>query len=103
MEAIKKGTVESLIVVLKDRLENLEDISAVGDMRFFVHKKEDDSLVQPDSVPAFDAEEPMWAICPIDTTLAAYEANKEYKLYVKYTAGSEAPVLGPENFRVVSD
>ncbi len=103
MEAIKKGTVESLIVVLGDRLENLNDVSGITDLRFFVHKKEDDSLVQPDSVPAFDVEEPMWVVCSIDTTLGAYEADKTYKLYLKYTAGTEAPILGPELFKVVSD
>lgn len=103
MEVIKKGSVESIIVAMGDRLENINDLGTVTNLRYFVHKKSDNSLVQPDSIPASDPDELMWAICTIDTTLSAYEVDMEYKLYVKYQAGSEAPILGPRNFRVVSD
>jgi hypothetical protein len=45
----------------------------------------------------------MTAICEIETTLAAYAAGEEYKLSLKYTAGSEGAVLGPTFFRVEDD
>lgn len=104
MEVIKKGSVESIVVVLNDRLNNISDLGTLADLRFFTTKKSDTAtVVQPESIVAVDPDEPMWAICSIDTALAAYDPNEEYNLYIKYVAGSEAPILGPERFRVVSD
>lgn len=103
MEVLKKGTVESILVAMRDRLGNLSDLSTVSNPRFDVKKKSDGSAVQTNSVWTVDADFPMTAICPIDTTLAAYVAGEEYKLYVKYTAGSESPVKGPLFFRVEDD
>ena len=40
----------------------------------------------------------MTVICEIDTTLVGYDVSiddAEFKLYLKYTAGTESPILGP--------
>lgn len=110
MEVIKKGSVESLVVPLKDRLNNIIDLNDVTGLVFDTKKKMDDSACETDKVVFIDADNLMWAICEIDTTVAAYDPaddttgeTGEYKLYVKYTAGTEAPILGPRFFRVEDD
>ncbi len=103
MEVIKKQSIESIIVPVRDRLQNLESLAEVSNLRFYVRKKSDDSAVQSDTVPALDDDEPFWCICPIDTTLEAFVPDEEYKLYIKYGIGAESPILGPIFFRVVSD
>lgn len=103
MEVLKKGTIESLLVGLRDRLGNVTSLGSVSSTTFDVKKKSDGSAVQTNAPWTYDADFPMTAICEIDTTLAAYVAGEEYKLYVKYTAGSESPVLGPHYFRVEDD
>ena len=103
MEVIKKGSVESLIVALRDRLGNVSDLNDVTSLLFDTKKKENNAACETNKVIVIDPEYPMSAVCSIDTTLVAYEAGKEYKLYIKYTAGSEAPVIGPRFFRVEDD
>lgn len=103
MEVLKKGSIESLLVALADRLNNIQDLSTVTTPRFDIKKKSDNSAVQTNVVWVVDPEYPMTAVCSIDTTLAGYVAGEEYKLYLKYTAGSESPILGPKFFRVEDD
>jgi hypothetical protein len=103
MEAIKKGSIEALIVPLRDRLGNVVNLTSVSNLKFSTTLKDDDTAVQTDAGVALDGDNPMYALCEIDTTLAAYVEDEEYKLYIKYTDGTEAPVLGPVFFRVVSD
>lgn len=103
MEVLKKGSIESLLVAMRDRLGNISDLTVVSTLRFDTRKKSDDSAVQTNSLVALDPEYPMTAICSIDTTLAGYVGGEEYKLYIKYTAGTEAPVKGPVFFRVEDD
>jgi hypothetical protein len=103
MECLKKGTVESLLVALRDRLGNVTDLSTVASPTFDVRKKEDNSAVQTGTTWLVDSDFPMTAICLIDTTLSGYVAGDEYKLYIRYTAGSETPIRGPIEFRVEDD
>jgi len=103
MEVLKKGSIESLVVALRDRLGNVSTLATVTNLKFDTKKKSDNTAVQSNVNAALDADIPMSAICEIDTTLAGYVAGEEYKLYVKYAAGSEAPILGPRFFRVEDD
>ena len=105
MEVIKKGSIESLMVPLRDRLNNVDDLSVdVTNLRFDTKKKSDGGAVENNISCAFDLpDNPMVAICSIDSTLVAYVAGEEYKLYLKYTAGSESPILGPVFFRIEDD
>lgn len=101
METIVKGSIESLAVALRDRLNNVSNLTVVSSPLFYVHDEETDAAVQPLTPFTIDPDFPMTAICEIDTTLAAYVKGGTYNLYVKYTSGSESPVLGPEKFRVI--
>lgn len=103
MEVLKKGTIESLLVPLRDRLENINDLTLVSNLKYDTKKKSDNGACETNKVATSDPDIPMTAICPIDTTLSAYTAGEEFKLYIKYTAGTEAPILGPIFFRVEDD
>jgi len=103
MEVLKKGTVESLLIAMRDRLEVLTDLDNVTSRLFDVKLKDDDSAVQTNIAWSRHASKPMTGIFPIDTTLAAYVIGKEYKLYVKFTSGLDIVVKGPIFFRVEDD
>jgi len=108
MEVLKKGTVESLLVPLRDRLGNILTLASVTNLKFDTKKKDDGTACETNKTATFDVDQPMTAICEIDTTLAAYvietdDDHEEFKLYLKYTAGSESPILGPVFFRVEDD
>lgn len=103
MEVLKKGSIESLLVAMRDRLGNVTDLSTVTSPTFDVRAKVDNSPVQMGSTWIVDADYPMTAICVIDTSLSGYVAGDEYKLYIRYTAGSESPIRGPIEFRVEDD
>lgn len=103
MEVLKKGTIEPLLVGLRDRLQNISSLGAVTNLRFDTKKKSDGAAVQTDVAASFDSDIPMTAICLIDTTLAGYVGGEEYKLYLKYTLGADLPILGPIFFRVEDD
>jgi len=108
METLKKGTVQSLLVALRDRLGNVDTLASVTNLKFDTKKKSTGAACETNKTATFDADYPMTAICEIDTTLAAYSVDidddhEDFALYLKYTAGSENPILGPEFFRVESD
>lgn len=103
MEVIKKNSVESLLVAVRDRLNNIDDLADVTSLRFDTKAKVDNTACETNKPAELDPEYPMTAICSVDTSLVVYEAGYEYKLYLKYTAGTEAPVLGPLFFRVEDD
>jgi hypothetical protein len=103
MEVLKKGSIESLLVPLRDRLGNVTSLASVTNLKFDVKKKLDNSAIETNKNATMDVDVPMSAICEIDTTLSGYAISEEYKLYLKYTAGSESPILGPVFFRVEDD
>ena len=103
MEVLKKGTTEALLIYMRDRLGNLTDLNTVTGNTFEVRKKIDNSLIQPATAWTVDPDWPMTAICVIDTNISGYVAGDEYKLYIRYTAGSESPLRGPIEFRVEDD
>jgi len=103
MEVLNKGSVESLLVAVRDRLTNIDDLATVTNLKFDTREKVAQTAVQTNVNAVLDSDYPMTAICEIDTTLAGYVAGEEYHLYLKYTAGSENPILGPVPFRVEED
>lgn len=102
-EVLQKGTIEPLLIALRDRLGNLTDLSTVSSPFFDVKRQSDNTVIQSNQVWTVDPDYPMTAICLIDTSLAAYTAGETYKLYLKYAAGSESPLKGPIIFRVEDD
>jgi hypothetical protein len=103
MEVLTKGTVEALLVAVRDRLGNISNLEPLSGRTFDVRRKLDNTAVQSNVAWTVDTDWPMTAICEIDTTLAGYVAGDEYKLYLKYASGSEHPVKGPLEFRVEAD
>lgn len=103
MEVIKKGSIESLLLPLRDRLSNISNLNTVTSLVFDTKKKSDGSAVETAKAVWIDADFPMTAVCEINGTLSGYVGGEEYKLYLKYTAGTESPILGPIFFRVEDD
>jgi hypothetical protein len=99
MEVLKKGTVEPLLVNLRDALENITDLTTVTNLRFDVVDKDGNVDINNQAC----SSEGMVAICLIDTTPGAFVAGEQYNLYLKYTDGSASPILGPIRFRIESD
>lgn len=103
MEVLKVGTIQSLLIPLRDRLNNVDDLADLTNLRFDTKKKTDNSACESNKVVLLDSDYPMTAICEIDATNAAYSPGIEFKLYLKFTSGSENPILGPVFFRVEDD
>jgi len=103
MEVLTKGTIEPLMVALRDRLENIDDLSTVLNPKFSTRKKSDDSAVESNKTWTVDPGFPMTALCLIDTTVSAYDAGETYKLYLTWEDGSQSPLKGPIEFRVEGD
>jgi hypothetical protein len=103
MEVITKGSVEPLMVALRDRLNNVDDLDIVDGKLYDVKRKSDDEDVQMNQVWVVDPDYPMYALCVIDSTLSDYTPGDEYKLYVKWTEGGAQVVKGPLYFRVEAD
>jgi hypothetical protein len=103
LEVLKKGSIEPLLVPVRDRLGNISTLTGVANLLFDTKKKSDNAACETNKLVVLDPDWPMTAICEIDTTLVAYAAGEEFKLYLKWTAGSENPVLGPISFRVQDD
>lgn len=103
LEVLKKGTVEPLLVHLRDRLEGIDDLSTdVTNPRFDVIDSLDVVKIA-NGVPTFIVGHPMIAVCTIDTTSGGGWASDEYRLYFKYDDGSSQPVLLVGKFRVEDD
>lgn len=100
MEVIVKGSVQSLLVALRDRLGNLTSLDDATSVTFDVQPKGGGTAIESNVPVTFDADDPMVAICEVDTTDSGYTAGEEYWMYLKYTTGSESPILGPVKFRV---
>lgn len=103
MEVLTKGTVEVLIVPLRDRLSNIDSLDVVGGKLFDIDRKSDDESVVANGVWFTDVDHPMYALCNIDTTLSDFTPGDEYKLTIKWTSGSEQVKKGPFYFRVEDD
>ncbi len=103
MEVITKGSVEPLMVALRDRLNNITDLDDVTGKLYDVKRKSDDLAVQTNQVWVVDPDFPMYAVCVVDSTLSNYAPGDEYKLYVKWTEGGSQVVKGPLYFRVEGD
>ncbi len=103
MEVITKGSVEPLVVAMRDRLNNVEDLTILNNKFYDVKRKSDNLAVQTNQVWVVDPDFPMQAICMIDTTLSNYTPGDTYKLYVKWDEGGSQVVKGPLFFNVESD
>lgn len=99
MEVLKKGTNEPILVSLRDALENITSLASVSNLRFDVKDKAG-ALLITDQVATYEG---MVAICVVNTTPAGFVAGDQYRLYLKFTDGSQSPIIGPILFGVEDD
>lgn len=104
---LQKGTIEPLIVDMRDRLETITNMATVTNLRFSV-KDRAGNIEIASGIPTTDA---MKVICLIDTTGASWDQDivkagvqgDEYRLYISFTDGSAAPLILVGKFRVEDD
>ena len=84
-EVLKKGSVEPLLIGMRDRLDNINTLDDVVGRLFDVRRKSDNVDVQTNGVWTVDPDHPMTVICVIDTTLVNYTPGDRYKVYLKFT------------------
>lgn len=100
---MQKGSVEPIVIDMRDRLENLTDMGTVSNLRFSV-KDSAGAVEVAAGTPSTDA---MKVICLIDTTGASWSApdqtGDEYRLYLTFQDGSATPLLLIGKFRVEND
>ena len=95
---LRSGTKEYLLVNVGDRIENVDDLSALNPT-FSVYDPNDTPMQV--NVPAnVIAGFLMVAQCLIDTTAGGGWPSNKYRLYLSLSASPEAPILGPVVFRV---
>ena len=100
-EVLKQGTIEPLIVNLRDRLGTIDDLATdVTNLRFDVIASDGTTFKVTNGVPSTVGTK---AICLIDTTTGGGWPDDEYTLWIKYTDGSASPVLYAGKFRVEAD
>jgi hypothetical protein len=92
---LPKGTIEHLIVQVKDRLNNVTDLSLLTPL-FDVRKRGASSYIVQGAVPTILD---MTLYCLVDTTVADYVSGT-YELFVYFDNTPELPRLGPFEFEV---
>jgi hypothetical protein len=95
---LNKGTIEPVIVSMRDKLENIDDMATVTNLRFDVK----DSAGVTEILNGVPSTSGMRVICVIDTTGVGWTTD-EYRLYLKFTDGVTNPELLVGKFRVEDD
>lgn len=95
---LNKGTIEPVIISMRDKLETVDDMADVTNLRFDVK----DSAGNAEVTNGLPTTAGMKVICVIDTTGAGWTTD-EYRLYLKFTDGSTNPELLVGKFRVEDD
>ena len=94
METLIKGTTETLVAKLDDRLDNVTDLTTYN-VDYKVTSEDDDSVIQ--NWTPVNSKSGMKVFILVNTTGAGWVIGT-YKLYVRPTIGSEQPILGPWEF-----
>lgn len=92
---LPKGTIEHLIVQVKDRLNNVNDLSTLTP-RYDIRRQGDPTLLFT-ALPATAIG--MALYCLVDTTADAY-TNGTYELFAYFDNLPEIPRLGPFEFDI---
>ena len=98
MYKIVKGSKEHMVIDVDDELGELTTLETAG-LQYSVKDRMGDDTSPPMNNLAGDAED-MQARCLIDTT--GLDVG-QYRLFIKFNALPEVPVLGPFLFQVSDD
>ena len=93
--SLPKGTKEFLVVIVVDRLNNIDDLENADDVKFDVTTLDDDPVIT-DGDPQLDG---MSALCLVDTSDMD---EGDHLLYLKVDITPQNIVLGPFRFYVDS-
>lgn len=93
--AIVPGTKETARVTIDDLSDLVSDLSASGPT--FTVKNEAGTNIVTDSAATASG---LVISCLVDTTVGGIWPEGEYRLFVKFTVGSEVVIKGPHYFMV---
>jgi hypothetical protein len=93
---LAKGTIEGVEVTLIDNTGTVTDLAA-SSPSYDVVNDAGTTVVTSGTATASG----MTIHCRIDTTISAYTAGTHYNLFVKFTAGSESPRIGPYDLFII--
>ena len=96
MIRLNKGTKENIIIDVTDQLNNLTTLDGAGAQYSIVTDDDTETEIESDLNAA---NINMSAYCMIDTTQVEYVIGP-YRLYLRFNAISEIPLLGPVLFTV---
>lgn len=95
---IHAGSTEYIMVTVGDRLEAVEDITAL--LPAFTIYAADDTVQQASTLAEINDDEPMVALCLINTGTPTLWSSGIYRLILSLTAAPEAPLLKAATFKV---
>lgn len=95
---IRSGSIEYILVTVGDHLENVASLSLLNPT-FSVYDENDDLMIT-NQVANTDIDQPMVALCLIDTTTSGGWTSGKYRLELKLQAAPETPILAPVEFMV---
>jgi hypothetical protein len=99
MISLNRGTKEDILVTIVDNADSpITDLTALSPK--YSTKNPTGGAVSTDVVAPIDGTNKMMMRCFIDTTLGGYATDGQYQLFVKFTSGTNVPVLGPVIFVV---
>lgn len=94
---LKQGTVETLLIDVKDQLGNLSDLSTATP-RFSVYREDRTEALIIEQAATVDPSEPMVARCLVNVGFDWLPGP--YVLYLDFQASPDSPYLGPFPFKV---
>lgn len=91
---LPKGTKEFLVVVVADRLGNIDDLADAADVTFTVLDETDTKVVDAEST---NIQDKLSVLCLVDTS---GWTEGSYRLFVDIDISPQTPKLGPFRFDV---
>jgi|SRR5215472_1678406 len=94
--SIPRGTIENIIVDVKDSLGVLTDLAPTG-VKYDIRKEDTTTWIVQNQTATVSG---MRVYCLVDTTLTAYGTSGTYELFIDFNNLPEKPRLGPFDFDV---
>jgi|SRR5215469_5234136 len=94
--SLPRGTIENIVVDVKDSLGNLTDLSTAA-VKYDIRKEDTTTWIVNQASATVTG---MRVYCLVDTTLTAYATSGTFELFISFTNLPERPRLGPFDFDV---
>lgn len=96
---LTQGTIETLLIDIEDRLENLGNLETAGAVFTVRDKNNDDKMT--DVLVTVDPAFPLRAQCVVDTTFGGVWETGKYVVYISFQNNPDTPVIRAGDFVVI--